>query len=63
MKTINFEELNVFDSINEDMPPMVSDHVDVYRDLLVANGHTVAPIDDYESEDWLAEEYDRATGY
>ena len=53
----------MFDAINEDMPPMVSEHVDVYRDLLVANGHTVAPIDDYESEDWLAEEYDRATGY
>ena len=44
----------MFDSINEDMPPTIPEHVDVYRDLLTANGHTVAPIDSYES-DSLAE--------
>lgn len=63
MNKLNFRELTMFDSINEDMPPTIPEHVDVYRDLLTANGHTVAPIDSYESEDWMAEEYDRATGY
>ena len=59
----NYEGLDMFKSINEDMLDLQEvDHVDNYRDLLRANGHTVAPVDEYEAEDWMADEYDRVTG-
>jgi hypothetical protein len=54
-----YKELEMLETLSE-LPPLDVEHIDNMRDMLSINGHTTAPFDEYESDDWMADEYARA---
>ena len=54
-----YKELEMLETLT-DLPPLDVEHIDNMREMLQINNHTPIPIDEYESEDWMADEYARA---
>ena len=54
-----YKELEMLETLTE-LPPLDVEHIDNMREMLQINNHTPIPIDEYESEDLMADEYARA---